>query len=636
MKTDLRRGVVAFVICCLLACALAARQTRAQEKEEGRQEPTSAPVVASDEAPPPPPEKEEEGKSTVFGRAVYADTGRPVRRARVLLLNSDGKHSERGSLTNSRGEFRVAKVPAGKYFVAVDATGILSPVSFVDIEGLKEGTPRFDEIRAHFEEIEVDGKGDREVTVRATRGAAIGGRAAYADGEPATGVSVHIMRLKEGRTIPLVTGINPSSFVIRTDDRGVYRVSGLPAGEYVVGVSEVVEHGDASSGDGGLLGPLGSPFSMTFYPSAWRASKATSLRLAAGEEREGVDVTIAERETRTVSGIVRGRRDQQPVARAILSLQSKESGILPAAFLYAGEGQMSVTTDEAGRWQFNELPDGVYTINVQPGYSYEETTTVSEDGAEDGAAHARARVPPKKKYASKQQEIRVAGGDLTGVVFELSEGGSISGTIKFEGGEKRPGDLTIQFQVVATGASEVASEVASGFAVGDLFIVDGVAPGKVYLRFNQFGPDAGKKFYIKEIRWRGRDLRREPLEVGDGARIEGVQVLFSSEAAALRVRVLGGGGKGAAVGAGVGVHLVPSEAALGATPETQLACVTGADGACALSGAPGEYLLIVTARDAAGGPLGPEEINRRAPSARRVMLRAGENRPVEVAAPEGN
>ncbi|MBA3241126.1 MAG: carboxypeptidase regulatory-like domain-containing protein, partial [Acidobacteria bacterium] len=344
-----------------------------------------------------------------------------------------------------------------------------------------------------------------------------------------------------------------------------------------------------------------------------------------------------ERKTRTVSGIVRGRGDQQPVARAALSLQSKESGILPAAFLYAGEEKMSVTTDEAGRWQFNELPDGVYIVKVQPGYSHDATMQYLRE--EIDAAQLRAPVAQKKKYASKQQEITVAGGDLTGVLLELSEGGSINGTIKFDGGQKRPDDLLIQFKVVAAGAVEDASEIGSGFTRGNIFEVDGVAPGKVYLRFNHFSPDGEKKFYVKEMKWRGRDLLREPLEVGDGARIEGVQVLFSSETSVLRVRVLGGGGKGSAAGgaAGVGVHLVPSEAALRAESETQLACVTGADGACTLSGAPpGEYLLMVTARGVSPGPLSSDEVNRRAAVARRVMLRAGENQPVEVAAPEGN
>ena len=85
MRTFSPARQVVFVLCCVLvACALAARQTRAQEE---RQEPAPVPVVATDEAPPPPPE-EEEGKSTVFGRVVYADTGRPVRRARRVTLRA--------------------------------------------------------------------------------------------------------------------------------------------------------------------------------------------------------------------------------------------------------------------------------------------------------------------------------------------------------------------------------------------------------------------------------------------------------------------------------------------------------------------------------------------------------------------
>jgi hypothetical protein len=54
----------------------------------------------------------------------------------------------------------------------------------------------------------------------------------YADGDPAINASVRIFRKREGKWTQVI-GRTPDDAI--TDERGVYRVSGLWPGEYLVG-----------------------------------------------------------------------------------------------------------------------------------------------------------------------------------------------------------------------------------------------------------------------------------------------------------------------------------------------------------------------------------------------------------------
>jgi hypothetical protein len=599
-------------------------------------------------------DKSEEPRVAVYGRVIYEGTERPVRRARVLLVSFDGRGAELSGVTDARGEFRIKKVPAGHYFAAVDAPGIVSPASFIPVEQAYVDKPDASEVRRHFEEIVVEGKSDKRVTVRVARGAAVGGRVTYADGEPAAGLSVHIFhRRRDGLLGKIFPGFNPSALAaLRTDDRGVYRVGGLPAGEYVVAVSEEAAHGSRGEDPGRYDYDIRSNFLkhrllMTFHPSASRVKEAAAVKVAAGEEREGVDITVAERAMRTVSGVVRGRRDRRPVARARVHISRRDEDAWQADSSVYGNSSNAVETDEQGRWQFQEIPDGDYTIAVVPPTEYEEDaaaaveanssrdgdTTTATDTAAVNLNTNRAYRPrrPLKRYAPARKEIEVTG-DTEEFVVELSGGARISGRIGIEGTADAVPDCGMLFLMRVPEAADVyAGEAGEGQSLSaGSFSFEGLRPGKYFVQTTSDYCSGAARPYARSITFNGRDLLREPLEVAEGAEFDGVRILLSMNPARLRVRVVSSPGGGAHAG-NVAVLLVPADDAgqwSRYTPR-DFVCYTSGQSECEVSAAPGDYVVFALPVAATDTPF-EETVRALAPSAPRVTLRGGESKTIEA------
>jgi hypothetical protein len=623
--------------CALLAPvspSLARRARRATQEQPKREEPPAA--------------------STIYGRAVYDDTSRPVRRARVMLVDETGSRPEYNALTDFDGAFRIERVRAGSYFAFVDVPGVLSPVGFVRVSDMRgRGNPDFTEARKFFDMVEVDGKQDTRVTVRARRGAALGGRVTYADGDPAVNVTVNVMRRgPDGRLDKILTGINITSIAgLNTDDRGVFRVSGLPPGEYVIGVSETAEHGD-SANTGGMRDPAtgvlealaGQQFLMTFYPSATKVKDAVVVKADAGVERSDLDITIPARELHTIGGVVRGRSDKRPIARAKVAIVSREDGargIGDDSSTYGGYSHNATSTDAEGRWEFKEIPEGSYTIHVKPPEEYEDppvvavatmnvnmnaNTSVSRvTNANSGYSRPRR----KRGYAPTRRDVQVIESDVSDVTVELNDGGRVSGMVTFDAG-KQEAYGSMSLRRVPDGVEQQGSEDSwNTYASGGQFEVAGLPAGKYFVQFNAYGEEG--KLYVKSVTWNGRDLLREPLEIGEGTSVEGVQVVVSSNSSKLRVRAFNAAHGN--VTSSVAIALAPLDISSWSPYSQQLTCFTDRDGVCEVAAPPGEYRVIAAPASSGAGSF-EEELKRRAPTAPRVTLVAGETKNFEVTVTE--
>jgi hypothetical protein len=531
-------------------------------------------------------------------------------------------------MTNASGEFQIKNVPAGNYFVMVDAAGIITPLSLVDLAEVENEKLAVEEIKKQFDEIVVDGTNDVTVKVRARRGGSISGKVTYADGDPAINVRVNVMRKKDGQLRSFITNLNPSTFFgIQTDDRGMYRVAGLPPGEYIVSASETIDHtGDGGNQRGEDLMFGSASLVVTYYPGATKQTSATAIQVDAGQEQKEINITLVERPLRTLSGTVVARRDNTPLS-AQVTITGKENA--PAASPFSAM-TTTVSTDEQGRFTFNEIPDGVYTLTVEPSYSSAEVDMETQgDGQTASPAAsppdpAQQAAPTKLKYTRKVQDVTVSGGDLTDVVIALTEGASISGTVTVEGGRPLPEETIVKLEALN---EESMTDAQQTVQRDGTFTITGVPPGTFYP--NVFVPQ-DENYYVKTVTMGGADLLREPLSVNDNSNITDVQVVISHDGATLAGRILNANNTPAL---NRQLVLIPTEQSRWHARLSFLFVTSEADGGYSVSGAPGEYFIIFMRAGEDLSTINDAWIRVRAANAQRVTLLPGEHKMLTLTAP---
>ncbi|HKS30150.1 MAG TPA: carboxypeptidase-like regulatory domain-containing protein [Pyrinomonadaceae bacterium] len=623
------RASIFFILFLFIAASLA----HAQDADTKTTTTTTAQTdVTTEQQEKPQPTPEAPSKSVVRGRVIYDDTNRPVRRARILLLKSDGGGSmEKGGVTNERGEFNVKDVGAGSYFVMVEAPGLITPISSIELEEGMDQRAAIIAVRKEFDEVTVNGTNKVDVQIRARRGGVVTGRVTYQDGDPATSAQIIILRKKDNRLIRFITGFSPYSMLsLRTDDRGVYRIAGLPPGEYVVGASETNTRDDMRE-EYAMMGLTGSSnFSVSYYKNETSLKQATSVKVEGGQEATEINITLIERALYTISGTVMARQSKLPI-RARVSIQSKSEAVtLP--FMDAGQ---STTTDEQGHFSFTNVPDGTYVIKADPGSSEEDEEEMRQ--AMTAAAEARAEgreaappVPKRPGLVPRQQDVNVSGSDLSGIVLELGEGGRVRGTVVVEGGDKRPIQDGMSISLSPRGDGSVMGSDISGYVQQDgNFIIDKVPSGEFYVSVNQLSD----KFYVKSITVGGTDLMSEPIRIGSGSSVENVRITISSDVATLQGRVVSAADSKPVRGSVL--MLVPSDPARWRSGAAFLPAATGADGTFKITAAPGSYLLILLGEGENLRFVNEAFIKARSGGAKSVTLTAGGSETIELVAPAG-
>jgi hypothetical protein len=540
--------------------------------------------------------------SVVHGRVIYEDTRRPLRRVQVDIYDPAAKNNLRPffTWTDGQGEFQIKNVPAGKYFVVVNAPGII-----------RNGPYSSESKDESFTTVTVNGQSPADVVVRVKRGAAISGRVTYADGDPAIEATIKVMCRKDGKWTSVSVGSGSQDRVV-TDDRGVYRVSGLIPGDYILGAAEQkwgIELTTQDRPDGtNFLNRAVLP--ATWYNGASSLGGATPITLQAGDEQKDIDIVLADRPVHSISGTITSGGNSRPVARARISLTRKTE----TPGLETSDLDDPVTnSDEGGRFSFEEVTDGNYRIIVSPPRSYSRSQDFPT-GKELG-----------QRYVPKTIDVTVSGANLIDLSIEVSSGSRVSGTVAVEGGKPLPPQLLV---TVTNGKPNTEDTPFVKVEADGSFSIEGVPPGLGYVRISQ---PLERNYYTKSVSVGKTDLQRGPLLVKDGEDITNVRVLISPDVAILSGRALAADAK--TPQGGMSVVLVPTD------PEDQkanyqVAGITNGDGGFRLIAAPGEYLAMVLPRGEYPYQLQAEALKIRFPNAQRVVLQPGENPKVELIPPK--
>lgn len=460
--------------------------------------------------------------ATLRGRIVYEDSGRPVRYALVSLVRDEKEKRQDGFYsgysakyvkTDENGEFVIKYVGAESYHPLVKFEGILNRNSYRIIQ--KSGDE--EDI---FEKITVSGLGEIPVFIRAKRGGAISGRVFYADGEVGVGVKVEALK----KTQEKFQSSNPynseaSIGTVTTDDRGAYRFSGLPAGQYIVRVIEPVSHKlDKADYDFNYPGAEPSNILRTYFPEGENSKDAKILDVERGQEQAEININLPDRKLFSVSGRVVLKKNQQPLKDFEVRFV-KFSDFDDAVIGDFNRGS-SVSTDKEGLWLLKSLPKGKYRITAFQGYVYR--------------ADQKEKTPD---YPSITKEIEITDKDLSETIFEIPAESSLSGTITFEGGKDVPNDVSLfiinsetrnavsTYDYMKSGEKSLQSTKQKLFRVGKL------TGGKYNLNWSY------NEFYIKSATLGGKDILNNPFEIGEGEEIKDAQIVLAGDFGKFKGRV---------------------------------------------------------------------------------------------------
>lgn len=472
----------------------------------------------------------ETGDAFIGGVAVTAEsTPRPLRLASVTLRDAD-RGVQRLAVTDERGAFAFARLPAGHYLLSADRPPYVS-VTY----GAR--TPRGQGLTIALE----DGQRLDAIRIAMPHGAAITGRIVDERGVPASPPRATLAVVER-----VVVGSTSSyrrvyAQTVGPDDRGIYRAYGLPAGTYFVGATpglSVLTRGASprvptddelqwatrptTVGPGvSQVAPPPAPataLAAIFYPGVADITSATPVTVAAGEERTGVDIVMRAVRVATIRGVVRAL-DGAPapgaqVLAAATTADSALATVLPALPPFAATAA-----------------DGSFVIgDLSPGH-YRVMSRASSAAPAAGGARVPARgVPAPSTDLWAQTDVDVAGADVDGVTLTLAPGMTVSGRIVFDATSQPlpdPAAVRLTLSPAPMAGPALGAPAAQAGADGT-FAFTGIAPGS-YLLFASASttPSIVPLWMVKTALLDGRDVLDTPFDVLPNFNVDDLVVTFT-------------------------------------------------------------------------------------------------------------
>jgi Carboxypeptidase regulatory-like domain len=430
--------------------------------------------------------------------------GEPARGVTVLLQEQQSNPANASrSKSDENGRFRFTGVAAGRYSISALAPGYFSPGS----GDLAPGGQTLNV--AEGEKIE-------NISVEIRRGGVIAGRITDSQGRPVIEEIVNLHRLDKAGKPQDYRDYAFTYDMYRTDDRGAYRIFGVPEGRYMISVGREQNPGS-----------VGISSNRIFYPRAYHTgvtyeSEAKAVDVTEGSEVTDVDITLPEpKRTCEISGRVIDANTGGPVAGVEIVI-----------------GSLTPDGRPGGRWTGNETrsaENGEFRITgALPG----RYALLVRTDAEFAPAVRSARTEIGAEGFISEPVILTVVDDLAGVEIKASKGATISGVVVIEG-TNDPKILSKLSQVGLFASVINSSSNRQTFA--------GSSSGRVYSdgSFNIRGLQAGKAhifsagipntqgLVLARIEHNGATLR-DGIEIEAGQQVTGVRAVLTYSQLKLR------------------------------------------------------------------------------------------------------
>lgn len=383
--------------------------------------------------------------------------------------------------TDQDGNYRITDVPAGNYQISPIAPAfVLSDLSNPGLINYGRGGLGKGLVLAENETVE-------DVDFSLVRGGVITGKVTDADGRPL--IDEPITLLPEGPTNERGTSYTMSPMGFQTDDRGIYRMFGVPAGRYKVAVGQT-ENDFYRTMFGGR-----PSYKQTFHPDVTDPAKATLIEVTEGLEVTNVHISVGRaQQTFVASGRVVDSGTGQPVpnVRFGIRMPEEEGGSATGT---------NATSNSQGEFRIENLTPGKYEVLVMP-----------FQGSD---------------FLSDSVSFEILDQNVTGLLLKASIGASVSGKVLLEGTDDknvftRLAQLRLQVYVNPSSGFGQSSEIGPDGS----FRAGGLSPGTAM--FYLGGPDRSllKGFVISRVE-RDGSVQPRGLEIKSGEQISGVRVVIS-------------------------------------------------------------------------------------------------------------
>lgn len=403
---------------------------------------------------------QEPGTARVAGIVIGRPGNQPIQDVTIRLTSAA---SALVTTSDPSGRFVFERVRSDRYVLSASRAGYAER----ELGAFRAGEPGT--------ALAVEKGGDYDLTVALNPPAMITGIVREATGNLLGNVPV-TARLENGDVAQRATA----------DRMGAYRLHGLSAGTYLVGVLPDESLVDRPT--------------PVFSPGTTDPRQATRVVVNEGEVRSGVDISSPPRGTARITGTV-AWPDGSPGARAVVQLVTELDVV------------RRVTADARGRFVIANVDDGPYTLRVST-----------------AARRERGAPPLVLPLTWAERSLAIAGETTTQAHLILRQGSSIAGRVRFDRAEASVQGTASLHRI---GVRDI---VRSGPVRDGAFTVAGVPPGRYRLRLSAEGDD---RWWISTADNNGEDLLASGLQLDIDETSARLNLTLSRATAALGGFLLG-------------------------------------------------------------------------------------------------
>jgi uncharacterized GH25 family protein len=446
-------------------------------------------IVGADSARAQPQHPENRpSNASVSGRIIVE--GEPVSGVVVTIERFSGTLETKllRDKTDAEGLFRIDDIPPGEIYLRPHAYAFVLAESDRNIPNSKRLVLGPGE--------SVDG-----ITIELIRGAVLTGRVVDERGQPVVGAGVGL-RMPRGEGEKKAWHIDPSppSSGGETDDRGVYRIFGAPAGRFVVAATLYTAPQEDTA------------HYTVYYPNTADESKAGVIELVAGAEKQGVDIQMIPRvKTFKASGRLIDAASGKPIPGLYIGCDRLDNDFEKTNL---EERSPEVrTTNENGEFIIVGLQPGAHRLTIHPERVVE--------------------------WYGEPVDFEIVSRDVDGIELKARRGASVSGVVVVEGANDQQILSRIRPRVQSMLIGEDSDGPGSGSSAlagpDGKFHFSGMRAGEFVLSAQVYPPN--KRILVMSRLEIDGQLVRGPVRLEEDQQLSGVRIVMTYGSGVVRGQV---------------------------------------------------------------------------------------------------